>query len=100
MLKNKDLKLTLDEVKHVAELAKLELTPKELKKFQIQLSQVLDYVGQLSKVKTDGTYPTSQVTGLENVFRDDQTKPSLTQEEVLLGAKQKKNGFFKVKAIF
>jgi aspartyl-tRNA(Asn)/glutamyl-tRNA(Gln) amidotransferase subunit C len=100
MLKNKNLKLTVDEVKHVAELAKLELTPKELKKFQIQLSQVLDYVSQLSKVNTKEIEPTSQVTGLDNVFRDDHTRPSLTQKEILSGTKQVKNGFFKVKAIF
>lgn len=96
----KNLKLTEDQVKHVASLAKLKLTPKELKKFQIQLSQVLDYVSQLSKVNTKEVEPTSQVTGLGNIFRNDKTSPSLTQEEALSGTKQVKNGFFKIKAIF
>lgn len=96
----KNLKLTIDEVKHVAELAKLKLTSKELKKIQMQLSQILEYVGQLSEVDTKGVEPTSQVTGLENVFRQDETCPSLTQEEVLSGTKQVENGFFKIKAIF
>jgi len=99
-MKRKKTIISYQEVKHVAKLAKLKLTPKELEKFQIQLSQVLDYVSQLSKVKTSGIELTSQVTGLENVFRDDLTKPSLTCKEVLSGTKQRKNGFFKVKAIF
>lgn len=96
---SKKLKLTSEEVKHVAQLAKLELTPKELKKFQSQLLQVLNYVSQLQKIETVKTKPTSQVTGLENVFRLDEIKPSLRQKEVLLGAKETKNNFFKIKTI-
>lgn len=96
----KKAKLTAEEVEHVAELAKLELTPSELKKFQSQLSKVLDYVSQLSKVKTDVVEPTSQITDLENVFRDDQSSISLPQKDVLSGTKQARNGFFQTKAIF
>ena len=94
------LKLSIDEVKHVAELAKIKLTSKELKKFQVQLSRVLDYVSQLSKVDTKGIEPTSQVTGPENIFRQDKTHPSLIQEKALSGTNQVENGFFKIKAIF
>ena len=93
-------KLTSSQTKHLAKLAQLELTPKERQKLQKQLSEILDYVGQLSKVKTAKIEPTSQVTGLENVLRQDEPSPSLSQEEVLSGAKEKKNNFFKVKAIF
>lgn len=99
-IKKTKVNLTLDEVKHVAELANLSLTPKEFKKFQQQLSEVLDYVSQLSKVDTSGVEPTSQVTGLENVFREDQTKPSITQDEVLSETKNSHHGFFKVHKIF
>lgn len=88
------------DVSHVAKLAELELKPEEIKKFETQLSKVLDYVDQLKKVDTDKVEPTSQVTGLENVTREDEPSPSLSQEEVLKNAKSKHNGMFKVKAIF
>jgi len=87
-------------VKHVALLADLKLNQKEVKKFQKQLSEILDYVNVLNELDTQGIEPTSQVTGLENVFREDKPTPSLSQEETLSGAKEKHNNFFKVKAIF
>lgn len=93
-------KLTKEQVKHVARLAGLTLSKKEIAKFQKQLSDILDYVAQLDEVDTSKAEPTSQVTGLENVFRDDTTTPSLSQEEVLSGAKEKHNNFFKIKGIF
>lgn len=87
-------------VRHVALLADLKLNQKEVKKFQKQLSEILDYVNVLSELNTKGVEPTSQVTGLENVFREDKPTPSLSQEETLSGAKEKHNNYFKVKAIF
>lgn len=94
------LKLTKSEVKHIAKLAQVDLTEKEVAKFQKQLSDILDYVSQLSELDTSKVEPISQVTGLENVLREDKTSPSLTQKEVLSGAKEKHNNFFKIKAIF
>lgn len=87
-------------VKHVALLANLKLSEKEIKKFQKQLSEILAYIDQLKKLNTKGVEPTSQVTGLENVLREDEPKPSLSQKEVLSGAKKEEKGMFKVKAIF
>lgn len=86
-------------VSHVAKLANLPLTDAEKKKFEKQLEETLDYVNQLEEIDTKSVEPTSQVTGLENVMREDQTRPSLSQEEVLKNAKSKHNGMFKVKAI-
>lgn len=88
------------DVNHIAKLAGLKLTPAEVKKFESQLGKVLDYIGQLSKVSTEKVEPTGQVTGLENVKREDKTGPSLSQEEVLANTKQKQNGMFKIPAIF
>jgi len=88
------------DVAHVAKLANLSLGPRELKKFESQLSAILTYIAQLDKVETKGVEPTSQVTGLENVKREDNSSPSLSQEEVLKNTKSKHNGLFKVKAIF
>lgn len=96
------VKLTTEEVRHVADLAKLKLTDEEIEKYRIQLSSILEMVGKLKAVNTKGVEPTSQVTQLENVFREDEVEKErmLSQEEVLSNAKRKYNGYFVVKAIF
>ena len=87
------------DVGHVAKLANLPLNPQEEKKFEKQLSEILSYIERLKEVDTRNVEPTSQVTGLENVTREDETSPSLTQEEALSNSKSNHNGLFKVKAI-
>lgn len=94
------VKLTKSDVKHIAQLARLGLTTTELKKFQKQLSTILDYVGQLNELDTKRVEPVSQITGLENMTREDIARPSLSQEEALLNAPDQYNGFFKVKPVF
>lgn len=86
-------------VSHIAKLANLSLKEEEKEKFEKQLSSILDYVKKLEEVDTSKVEPTPQVTGLENITREDQTIPSLSQEEALSNAKNKHNGFFKVKTI-
>lgn len=94
-------KLTNDDVLHVAKLAKLDLTKSEVDKFASQLSNVIDYFGELSKAETEGVEATSQTTGLENVYREDiaQNSKSLSQDEAISGTDNTHNGYFKVKAI-
>lgn len=92
--------LSEEEVKHIAKLANLTLTEKEIKKFQSQLSEVLNYMDVLKKLETEEIEPTSQVTGLENIFRDDKTGLCLQQKEVLSNTKEKNNGLFVIEAIF
>lgn len=87
------------DVKHVAQLANLTLTDDELKKFETQLDETLAYIENLNEVDTKNVEPTNQVTGLENVTREDIAKPSLTQEEALSNTKSQHNGMFKVTAI-
>lgn len=87
------------DLKHVAKLANLTLTKKEKEKFEKHLIDTISYVDKLEEINTKGVNPTSQVTGLENITREDKPVPSLTQEEVLSNARLKHNGFFKVKAI-
>lgn len=96
----KNKKLSEKEVRHIAKLANLPLTSEETVKFQNQLSETLDYVEILNSVDTKGLEPTSQVTGLTNITRKDETVSSLSQEETLKNAKETHNGFIKVKAIF
>ncbi len=99
MKKNKS-SFSIEEVKHVAKLAKLGLAEEDIQKFQKQLTDIVDFVGKLQEVDTKNVEPTSQVTGLENVFREDEVKPSLSQDEVLSNAKRTYKGYFMVDAIF
>ncbi|QQG40507.1 MAG: Asp-tRNA(Asn)/Glu-tRNA(Gln) amidotransferase subunit GatC [Candidatus Levyibacteriota bacterium] len=87
------------DVAHVAKLANLPLTDEEKKKFEKQLSSILEYIAKLNEVDTKNIEPTSQVTGLENVTREDITAPSFTQDEALSNTTSKHNGLFKVPAI-
>lgn len=87
------------DVKKVAKLANLPLSQDEEKKFDAQLEGTLSYIQNLKEIDTEGIEPTSQVTGLENVTREDIATPSLSQEEALQNTKSAHNGFFKVKAI-
>lgn len=77
------------DVKHVAKLANLPLSPDEEKKYDTQLTAILDYVDQLQQVDTAGVEPTSQVTGLTDVVREDAVQDSLKLDV----------DYFRVKAI-
>jgi len=97
---DKQKKLSINQVEHIAKLANFHLSKKELSKFQRQLSEILSYIEILNKVDTSKIKTTSQVTGLENVFKKDRVEESLTQKEALSNTKSKQNGYFKVKSIF
>lgn len=86
-------------IKHVAKLANLKLSEAEEEKFSTQLEETTKYIKGLDEVDTTDIEPTSQVTGLENVMREDEITPSLSQEEALKNASSIHNGFFKVKGI-
>lgn len=64
-------KLSRDDVLNLAKLAKLKLTEEEITKYQTELSEILGYVEKLSEANVDGLQPTTQVTGLTNVMRQD-----------------------------
>ena len=92
--------LTKEEVQHVAQLAQLGLSDEETEGFRKQLSAILEFVSELQELDTKDREPLSQTTGLKNVFRADEIRPSLTQEEALANAKEVYKGYFKVKATF
>lgn len=94
------MKLTSDQVKKVAKLANLTLTEDEVVKLGSQLSDTLNFIGELNEINIENIEPTSSVTGLVNVMRDDEIEPSLSQDEALQNATNRENGYFKVKAIF
>ncbi len=76
--------LNEEQVRHVAELARMDLTDSEVKKFSGQLSGVLEYMDILNEVNTDDVEMTSQVTGLSNVMRKDEVKKGAAEREELL----------------
>ncbi len=88
------------DINHIAKLANLPILPSEKNKLEKQLDETINYVEELHKVNTKDVESTSQVTGLENVTRNDETKPSLSQTEALANSKSNHNGLFKVNAIF
>ena len=91
-------KLTRDQVIRLAALSKLHLTESEIKKFQAELSRILDYVDMLENVDVSGLEPTYQVTGLENVMREDEVViQQASPDELLKLLPDKKDRFIKVK---
>jgi len=93
-------KLTTEEVRHVAELAKLSLTEEEIAQYTEQLSAILDYAARLQEVDTSGVPPTPYVLPLSNVMRADEAAPSLSNAAALANAPDSDNGFFRVRAVF
>jgi len=91
--------LTIDEVKKIAGLARIELNESELEKYRLEVSRVLEYVGELKQVDTEGLEEVSQVTGLVNVQRDDKVIVAENHDAILGQAPEIKDGYFKVKAI-
>ena len=88
------------DVSHIAKLANLPLSSNEKTKFEKQLEETLEHVENLNEVEVRNIEPTSQVTGLENVTREDIANPSLSQTDALANSKSNHNGLFKVNAIF
>lgn len=95
------MNLSKQEIQHIAKLARLELTDEELKKYGGQLSAVLNYIDQLKEVEVKAVEPTAQVTGLENVLRQDVARDwnSHEVEQALADAPEKEERFIKVKRV-
>jgi aspartyl-tRNA(Asn)/glutamyl-tRNA(Gln) amidotransferase subunit C len=91
--------LSLSEVEHVAELARLRLTDEEKALFRQQLSAILDHAAVLQAVDTSAIPPTATVLPLRTVLREDAARPSLPPEDVLANAPEARDGFFAVRAI-
>lgn len=94
--------VTEELVRHLAKLANLNLTQNQLLKLLPQFSSIIDLVSKVQSLKTDNIPETSQVTGLENVFREDivDTSRMLSQKDVLSNVKKTHKGFIEVTAIF
>ena len=93
------MKLSREEVLHIAALAKVGVTDADVENFREQLSNILENFEALKKVDTSGVLPTSQSIDLENVIMPDEVQPSLPSEAVLANAPQREGDFIKVKIV-
>ena len=93
------MKLSREDVLHIAQLARLGLTEAEVEKFREQLSNLLENFEVLQQVDTTGVPPTAQSIDLQTVVRDDEVAESLTPGQILANAPQKDGDFFRVRAV-
>jgi aspartyl-tRNA(Asn)/glutamyl-tRNA(Gln) amidotransferase subunit C len=93
------MRISKEQVEHVAKLARLEISEAEREAFSRQLSDILTYVEQLKAIDTEGVEPTATVVDSAGVFREDRVRPSLPQEGALANAPEAAEGFFIVPRI-
>jgi aspartyl-tRNA(Asn)/glutamyl-tRNA(Gln) amidotransferase subunit C len=94
-----DPKITLDDVRHVAMLARLALNEDQLRRQTDQIAGILEYVAQIGRLNVAGVEPMAHALALHNVWRADVVEPSLPLEKVLQNAPQTDGAYFKVPKI-
>jgi aspartyl-tRNA(Asn)/glutamyl-tRNA(Gln) amidotransferase subunit C len=92
-------RISIDQVKHVAHLARLAITEEEAAMFQKQLDAIITYAEQLNELDTTNVEPTSHVLSMKNVMREDEPKQGLPIAEVLKNAPDHKDGYIRVPSI-
>lgn len=93
------MEISKEQVERVAKLARLEVSEDEKTIFARQLSGILTHIDQIKELDTAGVEPTATVLPTDNVFRDDEVRSSLPQEEALANAPDQADGFFRVPKI-
>ncbi len=93
------MKLSREEVLHIARLARLGLAETDIDRLSEQLSNILENFEVLQKVDTTDVPPTAQSIALQSVMRDDEVAPSLPSGEILANAPRKEGEFFRVRAV-
>lgn len=94
------MSLSAEEIRKVADLARLELTDAELALMAPQLSAIVDYINQLQQVNTDGVEPLAHALDVQDVFRADEPAPSLPPNEALANAPARKGDYYRVPPVF
>ncbi|WP_027964079.1 Asp-tRNA(Asn)/Glu-tRNA(Gln) amidotransferase subunit GatC [Halalkalibacillus halophilus] len=92
-------KITKDDVKHVAKLARLEFSEEELERYTDQLSSILNFSEQLNELDTTDVEPTTHVLDMKNVMRKDEAKEWIKKEDALNNAPDQLDGQFRVPSI-
>jgi len=93
------MKLSREEVLHIARLARVGLTESEINRLSEQLSQLLENFEVLQQVDTTGVPPTAQSVDLQSVMRDDEAAPSFPSNDILANAPKKEGDYFRVRAV-
>ena len=93
------MKLSREEVEHIAALARLALSAEELALYQGQLSAILKHFARLQELETEAISPTATVLPLRSVMRADESRPSLPREDILANAPAAEEGCFRVPAV-
>lgn len=93
------MKLSREDVLHIAQLARLVLTEAEITRMQEQLSDLLEHFEVLQKVDTEGVPPTAQSVDLQGIMRADDVKPSLPADDVLANAPRREDDYFRVRPV-
>ncbi|APH06467.1 Asp-tRNA(Asn)/Glu-tRNA(Gln) amidotransferase subunit GatC [Bacillus weihaiensis] len=92
-------RISTDQVKHVANLARLAITEEEAELFSKQLDSIISFAEQLNEVDTENVKPTTHVLEMKNIMREDEPKKGLDNEEVLKNAPDQEDGYFRVPSI-
>lgn len=90
------MSILVEEVKHIAKLARLNFTDEEFEKLSLQLSDIVDMANEISSLDTENVKPTAHILENINVFRKDEVKPSYDREEILKNAPTKESGCISV----
>jgi aspartyl-tRNA(Asn)/glutamyl-tRNA(Gln) amidotransferase subunit C len=93
------MKLSREEVLHIARLARVSLTEEEITRLSEQLSNLLENFVVLQQVDTEGVPPTAQSVTLQSVMREDIVAPSLPAEDILANAPRREGDCFRVRAV-
>ena len=90
------MSVSKEDVKHIANLSKLNLTDEELDKYTTDLSNIVDFANELSNINVDGVKPTAHILDIKNVFRKDEVDASYDREEILKNAPSRDAGCISV----
>jgi aspartyl-tRNA(Asn)/glutamyl-tRNA(Gln) amidotransferase subunit C len=86
------MSVSKEDVKHIANLSKLNLTDEELEKYTTELSDIVNFANELSNIDVEGVKPTAHILDIRNVFRKDEVQASYDREEILKNAPSKDAG--------
>jgi aspartyl-tRNA(Asn)/glutamyl-tRNA(Gln) amidotransferase subunit C len=97
--REENMKITKEEVEHVAVLARLKFNEEEKERFTLQLNAILEYMEKLGELNTAQVEPTYHAVAQSNVFREDAVQPALPREVTLANAPDAEGGLFRVPKI-
>lgn len=92
-------RISIEEVKHVAHLARLSITEEEAEMFTEQLDSIISFAEELNEVDTENVEPTTHVLKMKNIMREDKPDKGLSLEEVAKNAPDHKDGYIRVPSI-